>query len=64
MEMTVFILESTYFGLFEVWGKLENVIAHVKLNDEISVRPYGEGWNLYIEGRFSPVGLIRPHLVK
>lgn len=62
--MTVYILESTYFGLFEVWESYEAVKAHVELNPEISVRPYGEGWNLYIPGRHSPVGLIRPHKVR
>lgn len=62
--MTVYILESTYFGLFEVWATFAAAKAHAELNPEISVRPYGEGWNLYLEGRHSPVGLIRPHTVR
>lgn len=62
--MIVYILESTYFGLFEVWASYEAAKTHVELNQDISVRPYGEGWNLYAEGRHSPVGLIRPHIVR
>jgi hypothetical protein len=62
--MTVYILQSDYFGLFEVWATQAAAQAHVELNPDITVRPYGEGWNLYLEGRYSPVGLIRPHIVR
>lgn len=62
--MTVYILESTYFGLFEVWESFEAVSKHLASNPDIHIRPYSGGWNLYIEGRFSPVGLIRPHIVR
>jgi hypothetical protein len=65
MIMQVYVLESTYFGLFEVWETIDAVKAHVELgNPNITVKPRGEGWNLYITGRLSPVGLIRPHTVR
>lgn len=59
----VYILESSYFDLFEVWETFEACKARIERDNIVQVRPYGEGWNLYVEGRFSPVGLIRSHTI-
>lgn len=62
--MHVFVLQSDYFGLFEVWATYEACKAHAELNPDITVRPGEGGGCLYVEGRHSPVGHIRLYPVK
>ena len=61
--MIVWAFDSDYFGIHEIWASPE---AWRKFYEETGhrVRPYGEGWNMYVDGRLSPVGILRPHVVR
>lgn len=62
--MQVYVYESSYFGLFEVWADIAKLKDFIEDNSDCTVQPYGEGWNVYIPERHSPVAVIRPHLVR
>lgn len=62
--MTVWLFESAYFGIHEVWETAEAWRKFYESQSDTRLAPYGDGWNMYVEGRFSAVGTLRRKTVR